>query len=214
MERKIIILKDPFPHLIVENFYTDEETDLIWEELNFLTKPGKLYDPGLIHGATNPETGQIGTKSRTIQLDTSFNDKNLSNIITVSQKLFNHGFLNIFYEKFPQFKKILHTNYCFTKVRYYHDGDYYVPHTDINHDFVAFSYFYKEPKKFKGGELFFSEYDDYEFKCSNNSLILIPSYVTHGVRFVSIDDSEYYSGYGRYCISHFFGADFSKAHEK
>ena len=213
MERKISIFKDPFPHLTIENFYNDEELELIWEELVFLTKPGKLYDPGYVHGAVHPETGECLTKSRSIQLDISYSDINLSNIITVTQKLFNHGFFNIFYDRFSQHKKILHTNYCYTKVRYYHDGDYYAPHTDINHDFLAFSYFNRQPRKFTGGELFFPEYCDYEFKCMNNSLILLPSYVTHGVKWVSIEDTDYYSGNGRYCISHFFGIDYQKAHE-
>jgi hypothetical protein len=205
IERKIKIFSDPFPHLIIENFYTVDELDLIWEELNFLTKPGKLYDPGIVHGS--PEL----TKSRCLRLDTSYSEKNLSNIITVSQKLFNHGFLNIFCEKFPQYKKILHTNICITKVRYYHNGDYYKPHDDIYQDFLAFSYFYKNPKKFTGGELFFPEYNDYEIECSDNSLILMPSYVTHGVKVVSIEDSDYYSGYGRYCVSHFLRSSLEEA---
>ena len=34
--------ESPFPHLIVEDFYDEEELDLIWEELNYYTKPGKL----------------------------------------------------------------------------------------------------------------------------------------------------------------------------
>ena len=110
MERKINIFKEPFPHLIIENFYTDEELELIWEELKFLTRPGKLYEPGYIHGAVDYQTGEFLTKSRSIQLDTAYNDKNLSNIITVTQKLFNHGFLNIFFDRFPQHKKILCTN--------------------------------------------------------------------------------------------------------
>lgn len=205
VERNIKIFKDPFPHLIVENFYDDEELKLIWEELNFLTKPGKLYDPGNNHGAWDPEKQVFMTKSRCICLNSSYNDKNLSNIITVTQKLFNHGFLNIFHDKFPQHKKILYSNYCQTKVRYYHDGDYYEPHADIRHDFIAFSYFSREPRKFTGGELYFPEYDDYKFNCPDNSLILMPSYVTHGVTTVNINDEEYYSGYGRYCISHFIG---------
>ena len=33
---------EPFPHLIYHNFYDDEELELIWEELKFLTKPNKL----------------------------------------------------------------------------------------------------------------------------------------------------------------------------
>ena len=34
----------PFPHLILHNFYNQEELDLIWEELNFYTKPDKLLE--------------------------------------------------------------------------------------------------------------------------------------------------------------------------
>jgi Rps23 Pro-64 3,4-dihydroxylase Tpa1-like proline 4-hydroxylase len=207
MSPSISIFKDPFPHLIIQDFYNQEELDLIWEELNFLNKPGKLYDPGHVHGAQNPETKEFYTKSKAIELETAYNNINLSNIISVSQKLFNHGFLNIFYDKFPQYKKILYPNYCKTKVRYYKNKDYYAPHMDIRHDFLAFSYFYKEPKKFSGGELFFPEYDDYEVECSNNSLILLPSYPVHGVKLVTIDDNDYSSGYSRYCISHFFGID-------
>ena len=46
----------PFPHLIVEDFYNKEELDLIWEELNYYTKPGKLLPAekfGGIVGYTN-----------------------------------------------------------------------------------------------------------------------------------------------------------------
>ena len=38
------LLKDPFPHMIVENFYNDDELKLIWEELDFYTKDEKLFD--------------------------------------------------------------------------------------------------------------------------------------------------------------------------
>ena len=36
--------REPFPHLIFNNFYNEEELDLIWEELNFYTKPNKLFE--------------------------------------------------------------------------------------------------------------------------------------------------------------------------
>ena len=54
----------PFPHLILRNFYNKEELDLIWEELNFYTKPGK-QDFGGIVDATN---------SRAILLDQVYNN--------------------------------------------------------------------------------------------------------------------------------------------
>ena len=50
------VYKEPFPHLIVENFYDEKELELIWEELNFYTKPGKLLDAkdyGGVQGRTN-----------------------------------------------------------------------------------------------------------------------------------------------------------------
>ena len=90
-----------------------------------------------------------------------------------------------------------------TKVRYYHNGEYYEPHTDRSIQFLGFTYFYKEPKKFTGGELYFPKYD-YEFDCENNSLILFPGWVEHGVTEVKIQDSDYYDGQGRYAITSFF----------
>ena len=98
----------------------------------------------------------------------------------------------------------MYSNHDITKVRYYHDGDYYDPHTDRNYQFLAFSYFYREPKRFEGGELVFPRYN-YEFACDNNSLIMFPAWVEHGVSKVSINDSDYFDGYGRYAITSFFG---------
>ena len=57
----------------------------------------------------------------------------------------------------------------------------YNPHTDKGFQFLAFSYFYKEPKKFEGGQLYFPKYD-YEVPCDNNSMIIFPGWVEHGVR--------------------------------
>ena len=94
-------------------------------------------------------------------------------------------------------------NFDVTKVRYYHNGDVYEPHTDRMIQFLGFSYFYREPKKFEGGELIFPKYD-YTFNCDNNSLIMMPGWVEHGVSKVSIKDSDYFDGYGRYAITSFF----------
>ena len=68
----------------------------------------------------------------------------------------------------------------------------------------AFSYFNKEPKKFSGGELYFPKYK-YKYGCENNSMIIFPGWVEHGVSEVKIKNSDYYDGYGRYSITNFFG---------
>ena len=193
------LFKDPFPHMIVENFYNDDELKLIWEELDFYTKDGKLFDAHEFGGVIDK------TNSKAIWLDKIFSKKyrNLSNILKVNRKLFDSAVLEAFSSVHDCCSIAKFCNYDVTKVRYYHDGDYYEPHTDKTVQFLGFSYFYREPKKFEGGELIFPKYD-YTFDCPNNSLIMMPGWVEHGVSKVSIKDSDYFDGYGRYAITSFF----------
>ena len=197
---------EPFPHLIIKNFYNEEEVELIWEELNFYTKPGKLL-PAEKYG------GVVGyTEAKAISLDALYTDhssndganfRSISNILRVSRKLFTSGILDEFAKIHDCCSLAPKCNNDFTKVRYYHNGESYAPHIDKTFQFLAFSYFYKEPKKFEGGEIYFPKYK-YELTCGNNSTIILPGWVQHGVKEVRINDSDYYDGYGRYCISNFF----------
>jgi Rps23 Pro-64 3,4-dihydroxylase Tpa1-like proline 4-hydroxylase len=193
------LFKDPFPHMIVKNFYNDSELKLIWEELDFYTKDGKLFEAAEFGGIPNK------TNSKAIWLDKVFDNKyrNLSNILKVNRKLFDSAILEAFSSVHDCCYIAKFCNYDVTKVRYYHDGDYYEPHTDKTVQFLGFSYFYREPKKFEGGELIFPKYD-YTFSCDNNSLIMMPGWVEHGVSKVSIKDSDYFDGYGRYAVTSFF----------
>ena len=199
-------LLEPFPHLIIKNFYNSNELELIWEELKFYTKPGKLLTAENFGGVVG------STNSHALALDEVYGTKFriLSNILTVNRKLFDKEILEAFSNTHDCCGIARHSNYDITKVRYYHDEEYYDPHTDSPFHFLAFSYFYKEPKKFTGGEVYFPVYD-YEYACDNNSMIILPGWVKHGVKKVSIRDSDYYDGHGRYCISSFFGCNDSKS---
>ena len=192
--------KKPFPHLIFDNFYNQEELDLIWEELNFYTKPNKLFEAKDFGGLVDK------TNSHAIILDSLYSSKfrSISNILTVNRKMFDPDIMSSFSKIHECCEGVIHANSDMTKVRYYHDKEYYEPHTDLAYQFLSFSYFYKEPKKFSGGDLFFPKHN-FEYLCKNNSMIIFPGWVEHGVTEVSIDNSDYYDGYGRYCISNFFG---------
>ena len=183
--------------------YNSEELFLIWEELNFLTKPGKLWDAEK-HLASK-DNGKYQTESKAIFLDYLYSERSASNILSVNRKLYNGPYTKVFSEIAPHCALATRSNYDLTKVRYYHHDDYYEPHIDTTFDFISFTYFHKKPKKFSGGELFFPQYD-YEFECNNNSMIIIPSYVEHGVKNVLVTDSDYYDGYGRYCMTQFFAS--------
>ena len=129
----------------------------------------------------------------------------MSNILTVNRKIFTSGVLDAFADIHGCCSIATKANFDATKVRYYHDKEYYRAHLDKSTQFLAFTYFHKEPKKYEGGDLFFPEHD-YEYVCDNNSLIIFPGWVRHGVNKVSIKDSDYYEGYGRYSITTFFGS--------
>ena len=189
---------DPFPHIIIHDFYDDEELELIWEELDFYTKPGKLLDAKGFGGVVGK------TNSHALMLDDIYPPayRRVSNILEANRKLFTSGVLDAFAQCHDCCSIAPKVNSDYTKVRYYHDGEYYQPHTDQAVMFLAFSYFYKEPKRFKGGDLVFPQYEKL-LTCENNMTIMLPGWVEHGVAKVEIEDSDYFDGYGRYAITNF-----------
>ena len=203
----VTLFNDPFPHMICDDFYNPEELKLIWEELKFYTKPGKLLeakDYGGVVGYTNAKALMLDSIYRDYGKSNGINYRNLSNILTVNRKLFTSGVLDPFAGIHDCCCIANQSNNDTTKIRYYHDGEGYDPHTDKGFQFLGFSYFYKEPKKFTGGQLYFPKYD-YEVPCDNNSMIVFPGWVEHGVKEVKIEDSDYFDGWGRYAITSFFG---------
>lgn len=191
-------LKDPFPHLIVENMYNEEELALIWQELEFLNNLGKFKNPDE-YGAAKFD-GEYSTSSKGIILDNVYYDRSFSNILNINRKLFKHT--ETYSNLSPYHFKFLVCNIDSTKLRYYSNKDYYRPHRDYNSDTIACTYFYKKPKKFSGGELFFPEYN-YQIECLDNTCIIFPSYFNHGVKEVTITDKNYCDGFGRYCMTQF-----------
>jgi len=189
--------EEPFPHLLLKNFYDAEELNMIWQELKFLTKSGKLLDPIRYGGES-----MCFTNSKTLILDDIYGIRRMSNILKCYRKIFHEYILGLFSEIHDSCLRMKYSNGDCTQIRYYHDGEYHKPHTDAAMNFLAIFNFYKEPKKFSGGELYFPKYD-YEFSCPNNSMIIMPSWVKHGVREVKIKDSDYYDGNGRYTITTF-----------
>ena len=198
---------EPFPLMVVNNFYNQQELNLIWKELDFYTAPNKLvsaenYVCFVVY--TNAIALILYDLYRNYESDEKGVDyRNISNILTVNRKLFECGVLDTFANIHGCVSIANKTNHDITKVRYYHDGEYYDPHTDKSTMFLAFSYFYREPKKFVGGDLEFPKYD-FKLPCTNNSMVIFPGWVEHGVRKVKIKNSDYYDGWGRYAITSFF----------
>ena len=165
---------EPFPLMVIKNFYNDFELALIWQELNYYTAPNKLLEAenyGGVVGYTNAKAIFLDKLYVDNEENGGVNYRNMSNILTVNRKLFKSGVLDKFSELHGCCSIASQSNYDITKVRYYHNNEYYDPHTDKSTQFLAFSYFYREPKKFKGGDLEFPKYD-MKIPCDNNSMVI------------------------------------------
>jgi hypothetical protein len=202
---EILSHKNPFPYLVIKNAYSCEELRLIWQELEFLTYPRKLQDPETFQAACVEKDGEIvyTTNSKAIILDSFYSARDSSNILTINRKLFESGFLKTFSELAPWLRSANSTNWDNTKIRYYGNGTYYDPHTDDWFTGLAISFFHRLPKQYEGGDLYFPEHNIMH-ECENNSMIIFPGYVTHGVTPVRCEEKAF-SGMSRYSMTQFFG---------
>jgi hypothetical protein len=195
----ITSINEPFPYLLVEDFYKEDELDLIWKELAFLVHPNKL-----VHGSyTNPEVnskGHLIKNNRVHYLDAIYKVRNISSILTLSQKLFIPEIIEEFCKLSFGYNSIKKCNTYDTQLGYYENADYYHSHSD-SACYTALTWLFKEPKQFSGGDLTFTDYD-HTINIKNNMTVLFPSFVMHEVDRIIMDSSEFNHG-GRHVIAQF-----------
>lgn len=194
----ILKFKTPFPHLILEDVYTEEEQELMWNEIVFLEK--KFLPPSETGAAIesiitidDPSTSskvkiQYGKRGYGIFLDDLFTRKNVSDIIKITQKLYNSKILTACKETDLILAQLYQLNYDTTVVNKYVDGDFYSPHTDLCIISII-SVLHKTPKKYSGGELEFPEYN-HTIDLNNNQALIFPSLIRHGVKEVNMESKN------------------------
>ena len=108
---------EPFPLMVVQNFYNKIELELIWKELDFYTSPNKLFEAKEYGGVVDR------TNAKAICLDELYkgqenkkNFRNISNILTVNRKLFNSGVLDKFSQLHECCTLATESNHDVTKV--------------------------------------------------------------------------------------------------
>lgn len=188
--QKFTFFTEPVPHCVVHDYYTQQELDLLWTELDFLK--GKLLPPEQT-GTAVGQNGKPKKRNRGAFIDDLYTKRELSNILQLNRKIGNVEII----------QKILGQHWFYnylkpsdrlkdrTLVSYYEDGDYYEPHTD-SATVTVISYHWKEPKPFEGGDLYFG---DYKVPLENNCLLIFPSCTEHEVKPVK--------GSGRYAVTQF-----------
>jgi hypothetical protein len=206
---EIIVHTEPFHHIIIKDLYTEEENTDIMAELLFLSSGGKLKGPEDTGSAKEGGTDRLLKKNLGIQLDSTYSDRSVSDILRITSKVFPLLFERNLTDASPN--PLLEdswyfSNLCFdrtaTLVFYYEDSDYYEAHRDDS-VVTMLTWKYADPKSFKGGDLKFPFYNDYTIPVDKSTTILMPSAISHEVTEVSMLDSDKGKQLGRFVITTF-----------
>ena len=198
-----IYYNEPFPYILIDDFYDQSELGGIWEELDYLCHPKRMGRSSLERGAAGKldENGVYQSLKNTwdLRLDAFYTSRDSSNILEINRKLFD---LQLYYNH-PHwlFNHVDALNEDTTQILYYENNDEYKPHRDLAR-LTGITWFYREPKKFTGGNLIFPRFD-MEIECKHNRVILFPSSIYHGVEKVSMEEKDMGKKLGRFTMTQF-----------
>ena len=132
-------------------------------------------------------------------LDRFFTSRDSSNILEVNRKLVDQEI----YKNHSHwlFNHLDALNEDTTQILYYENNDEYKPHRDLAR-LTAITWFYREPKKFTGGNLRFPRFD-MEIECKHNRVIVFPSSIHHGVDKVGMEEKDMGKKLGRFTMTQF-----------
>ena len=165
-------INEEFPYTIIRELYTEEQKERIWKELDD-------HQSNLIRVEDN--------RNRCWCRILDHNPYTLH----VSEEVFEN-----------KLKTIVDNNLVPDEssfLSYYEDGDYFKPHED-KCKITILNWMYKEPKRFEGGELVFTDYNK-TIELESNKAIIFPGKIKHAVNTTSMN--EKFKGMGRWCITHF-----------
>lgn len=166
----------PFPHIIIDDYFTDEELELILREFNFLLP--KFGDPSTFGGAENDD-GTYMSDSTGLSLDGVYNNRDISDILTISSKrLFDLAFWQSISKDHEFWEQVVRSDLDYTKIRRYAPGEDYLSHQDcwVN---ALVSWTLQEDTG-GGGDLYFEQHDLY-IKSKTNRCVIFPGWVKHMV---------------------------------
>ena len=189
---------DKIFYLLKENCFNDSDLNLIFDELNFLNNPLIFEGPEETRSAIDDEG--IQKKNMGVWISDFYTNPHKSSLWRMTRNFMENSvdeYRNLHFSN----RVIENTNFSKSLLSYYEDNDYYKPHTDQSAITILF-WFFKEPKRFEGGDLFFSDTNEL-IKVKNNSMIMFPSWAYHSVTKIRMDEKFANKKLGRYSLTIF-----------
>ena len=195
-----------YPFIVVDDWYSDSELNNIWKELDFYlaVEKDKIMRAENTTVARRPD-GTSKSNAFRFYLDDRYDKhREASPILNAMYKQTSKQFGDSLKECKPYYRSFYSTNFDCSMVSYYENNDHY----DAHHDTYLWTnliWVYKEPRRFEGGDLFLDDID-VEIKVKNNRAVFFPSCYLHRVTPVKMNEGNFNDGYGRFCITHFYGS--------
>jgi hypothetical protein len=192
-----------FPFVVIDNWYTVNEENNIWKELDFYTSQENKDRAENTIVAKDDKGNSLGKSYRFYMTDyysqVGFKKSHISNYMYKQKSIQFH---NIIKECMPYGRYFTSSNRDTTLISYYEQDDHYEPHYD-NFLWTCLIWMVREPRMFTGGNFDFPE-SGYEIKLKNNRMIMFPCCYLHRVSPIKFYTQPKEIGYGKYTITHFY----------
>jgi len=197
-----------YPYVIIDNWFTKQELNEVWKQLNYFTDknilPKSYFRNDLLAYDNN---GNCYNESYTMFFDTYFQSFGLkfNHISNTIYKVQNNTFHDTLTNTSEVFNTFANTNQSPIFACYYENNHRYQYHVN-NGLFTILVWMYKEPKKFKGGDLIFKKGEKI-VNAKNNRMIIFPSYLEYKIDKVNMKSTT--SNTGCYLINYLYGMNFN-----
>lgn len=195
--------KIPETIAIIRGWYSEEELDMIWRELEVVCSPFILVKAGdtLDRSAIDADSQPL-KKGHGLFLDYLYeNVRHRSFILKLNEKLFNKEFIERLIKEDPAFTYFMRTDIDFTLANYYDTQDEYQLHWDKS-IYTSNVILWKTPRKFDGGKFLLTS-NELDFDIQSNDMIIFPGYVPHRVTPLVPHDDYIPWKSGRYSLANF-----------
>jgi hypothetical protein len=191
------------PFLIIRDLYDEDELRMIKKEIDFIHAAGCFTENT---GSAQDTDGNKAKRGKGIWLDGVYRDRNTSMILRLNRKpicdaKIQQAFMNLS----PYHDAYRLINKDTTLLHYYENGDAYKSHRDAT-VFSCITWFFNSPKKFKGGNLTFTELN-VSIEIEDNMCVIFPGVLWHEVEEIKMQKDNGDEKNGRYSLAQFMMID-------